>query len=695
MRSYFAYQLPKAFFTYVASAILCSQIYATPVTSERLKEAESEPHNWLSHGRTYSEQRFSELKSINTQTVSQLGLEWYYEFESKRGLEATPIVVDGVLYVTGNWNVVYAFDAEAGKLLWSHDPKVDRSIAPQLCCDAVNRGVAVYNDALFFGTLDGRLVSLNTKNGHVNWDIQTTNPDQPYSITGAPRIVNGKVIIGNGGAEFGVRGYVSAYDTSSGELSWRFYTVPGNPAVDTDATTLKAAESWSGEWWNLGGGGTVWDSLAYDEETGLLYIGVGNGSPWNRRIRSPEGGDNLYLSSIVALNADTGEYVWHYQTTPGEEWDYTATQHMILADLKIEGSTRKVIMQAPKNGFFYVLDRVTGEFISASAYTPQNWSDGFDNNGRPLIKDEARYSQTGKPFMASPSPFGGHSWQPMSYNPDTGYVYFPTRKMGFPYIDDLDFKPNPVGVNLGVDLTAAAMPTDPAVRKAIKAATTGRLVAWDPVKQKEVWGVDQPVPWNGGTLSTSGGMVFQGDAQGYFKAFDATTGKELWAHQTQTGIVAAPISYAINGEQYIAVMAGWGGALPMVAGELVEDAVKSKTNRLLVFKLGANKQLPELKTVESQISAPATNASEESIKTGKDLYHTYCMNCHGDTAVSGGIAPDLRYASKLTFDIWEGIVLFGVKADQGMAGFHKVLNKKQALEIRDYVIKRANDAKNY
>lgn len=503
--------------------------------------------------------------------------------------------------------------------------------------------------------------------------------------------MNGKVIIGNGGAEYGVRGYVSAYDASSGKQVWRFYTVPGNPAVDKDATTLKAAETWTGEWWKLGGGGTVWDSLAYDPETDLLYVGVGNGSPWNRRIRSPQGGDNLYLSSIVALKASTGEYVWHYQTTPGEEWDYTATQHMILADLNIEGQQRKVIMQAPKNGYFYVLDRVTGEYISAATYTDQNWSEGIDKNGRPIINPEARYSKTGKPFMAMPSPFGGHSWQPMSYNPATGYVYFPTRKMGFPYIDDLDFKPSSMAVNLGVDTIAAAMPTDPAVRKAIKSATTGRLVAWDPVAQKEVWGVDQPVPWNGGTLSTAGNLVFQGDAQGNFKAFNAKTGDELWSYETQTGIVAAPISYSVEGEQYIAVMAGWGGALPMVVGEVVEDAIRSKTNRLLVFKLGAEQQLPALKTVKLPVSAPESTASAESIDAGKGLYHTYCGSCHGDTVVSGGIAPDLRYASEQTYAIWEGIVLYGAKADQGMAGFNKVLNKDQALQIRDYVIKRAND----
>ena len=583
---------------------------------------------------------------------------------------------------------------KAGSLSGPYDPQVDRSVAPLLCCDVVNRGVALYENGLFVGTLDGRLISLNADNGQLNWDIQTTDRTKPYSITGAPRVVNGNVIIGNGGAEYGVRGYVSAYDYKSGDMKWRFYTVPGNPAVDQDETTKKAAKSWTGEWWKLGGGGTVWDSIAYDEQADLLYIGVGNGSPWSQRLRSPDGGDNLYLSSIVALKPSTGEYVWHFQTTPGEEWDYTATQHMILADLEIEGELRKVIMQAPKNGFFYVLDRITGEFISADNYTEQNWAASIDpKTGRPEIREEVRYSKTGKPALVTPSFFGGHSWQPMSYNPETGLVYIPTRQMNFPYIDDVNFKYNPLGVNLGIDGAAASMPEDPAVRKAIRAATNGRLVAWDPVTQKEVWGVDQPIPWNGGTLSTAGGLVFQGDAKGYLKAFDAASGEELWSFFAQTGIVAAPMTYSLNGEQYVAVLAGWGGVLPLLAGEVVKGAAAAKTNRLLVFKIGSNEQLPSLETEKLEVSAPVSEASQAQIENGKKLYHHYCVSCHGDSVVGGGVTPDLRYSPSYIYAAWEGIVLHGAKSDQGMAAFKSVLSQEQALAIRAYVIKRANDAK--
>ncbi|WP_417225612.1 PQQ-dependent dehydrogenase, methanol/ethanol family [Amphritea sp.] len=666
---------------------------AAAVDGNRLINADQEPGSWLAHGRDYTEQRFSPLTQINKQTVADLGLSWSYGFDSTRGLESTPLVIDGMLYVTGSWNVVYAFDAVTGELKWQFDPQVDRGVVgPKLCCDAVNRGVAAWQGKLYTGTLDGRLIALDAETGQQLWSSQTTDNDQAYSITGAPRIVKGKVMIGNGGAEFGVRGYFSAYDADSGEMLWRFYTVPDDPAKETNPTLIEASKTWSGEWWTLGGGGTAWDSMAYDPELDLLYVGIGNGSPWNREIRSNGEGDNLFLSSIVAVRPDTGEYVWHYQTTPGEEWDYTATQHMILADLEVKGKLRKVLMQAPKNGFFYVLDRVTGEFISAENYVAVNWADGVDPaTGRPNIKPEARYSTAGKPFLAQPSPFGGHNWQPMSFNPDTGLVYLPTREMAFPYIPDDDYQVKSLTVNLGVSLLAATMPEDPAVRKAIKAATKGRLVAWDPVAQQEAWGIDMPVPWNGGTLSTAGGLVFQGNGKGNLVAYDAANGKSLWSYHSQTGMVAPPISYRVNGEQYVAIMAGWGGAVPLVVGPLVSEALTTNTNRLLVFKLGGKATLPELKVTAKALNPPSANASAETVAEGKAIYHTYCSSCHGDGAVSGGVLPDLRYASQHTFDYWEAIVVNGLKKANGMAAFGSVMSVAQADAVKAYVIKRAND----
>ena len=333
----------------------------------RINQAESEPQNWLSHGRTYKEQRFSPLSQINSDNIQNLGLDWFFDIDTQRGQEATPIVVDGKMYISTAWSMVKALDAKTGKLLWEYDPEVDRAWGVHACCDVVNRGVAFWDGQIFVGTLDGHLVALDADTGAVNWKILTIDNSKPYTITGAPRVVNGKVIIGNVGAEYGVRGYVSAYDVENVDMAWRFYTVPDNPKNGFESEAMEmAAETWTGEWWSLGGGGTVWDSMAYDPELNLLYIGVGNGSPWNQSIRSPKGGDNLFLSSIVALQADTGEYVWHFQTTPGDTWDFTATQQITLADIEIEGVTRKVLMQAPKNGFFYVLDRVCLLYTSPS-----------------------------------------------------------------------------------------------------------------------------------------------------------------------------------------------------------------------------------------------------------------------------------------------------------------------------------------
>src|SRR5687767_6589241 len=393
------------------------------VTATRLTAADTEPGQWMSHGRTYGEQRFSPLDQITTESVGKLRLAWFADLEARRGQEATPLVVDGVLYVSTAWSRVRAYDAATGKLLWVYDPEVPGEWAVNACCDVVNRGVAVWEGKLYVGSFDGRLIALEAATGRELWDVNTIDRTKPYTITGAPRVVKGKVLIGNAGAEFGVRGYLSAYDAETGALAWRFFTVPGNPADGFESPVLEmAAKTWSGEWWRLGGGGTVWDSMAYDPQLDLLYVGVGNGSPWNHRIRSNGSGDNLYLASIVALKPATGEYVWHFQTTPAESWDFTATQHMVLADLNIDGRSRKVLMQAPKNGFFYVLDRATGEFIQAKNYVHVSWTTGLDpNTGRPAAVAEARYLR--EPAMVAPGPLGAHNWYPMSFSPHTGLAY--------------------------------------------------------------------------------------------------------------------------------------------------------------------------------------------------------------------------------------------------------------------------------
>jgi PQQ-dependent dehydrogenase (methanol/ethanol family) len=587
---------------------------------------------------------------------------------------------------------VYALNAVTGKLIWKYDPKVPSEWAVNLCCDVVNRGVAIWRDKIYSGTLDGRLLAINAKDGSLEWEVQTTPTDKPYSITGAPRVVKGNVIIGNGGGEFGVRGFVSAYNAETGKQAWRFYTVPGDPSKPFEDPALEmAAKTWKGEWWKLGGGGTVWDSMSYDPELDLLYIGVGNGSPWNQQIRSPGGGDNLFLSSIVAVKPDTGKYVWHYQTTPGESWDYTAAQQMILAELKIEGKNRKVIMQAPKNGFFYVLDRETGEFLSGKPFVTVSWAKGIDpKTTRPIITDGARY--TNKNFLGLPSPFGGHSWHSMSYSPDTGLVYIPAMDLPFNFQHDENFKANDIGLNLGIDAVAAAMPEDVNIRKAIKPMLKGMLIAWDPVNEKPAWSIPHKNAWNGGVLSTAGGLLFQGNGEGNFVGYNASNGEKVWSFNAQTGIVAAPVSYSVNGEQYIAILAGWGGIMPLLLADGLEESAPNKVNRILVFKLGSNKELAPLNVIKRKLFPPAQTGTAEEIIQGRSKYQSFCFNCHGDTVISGGVLPDLRYSPyNFTKGSWKQVVLGGQLSSKGMVSFKSMLSEKEVEFIRHYVVKRAHD----
>ncbi|WP_372779795.1 PQQ-dependent dehydrogenase, methanol/ethanol family [Litorivivens sp.] len=683
-------------FSVVALALLVSacskEVPAPAAVHPNIVDAEQHPEQWLSHGRTYSEQRFSPLKQITRDNVDELGLAWSFDLGTSRGIETTPLVVNGVMYATATWNVVYAIDARTGQPLWRFDPKVDRSKAADLCCDVVNRGVAYWQGKIYTGTIDGRLIALDAKSGEKLWDVVTVDQSKPYTITGAPRVVKGKVLIGNGGAEFGVRGYISAYDADSGEQVWRFYTVPGNPHEGHESEIMaEAAKTWTGRWWQYGGGGTVWDSMAYDPKLDLLYFGVGNGSPWNQAIRSPEGGDNLFLSSIVAVKPDTGEYVWHYQTTPGETWDYTATQHLVLAELTIEGAKRKVIMQAPKNGFFYVIDRETGELISANNYVPVNWATHIDPvTGRPVEVPEARWGKRA-PYLQLPGPLGAHNWHPTAFSPQTGLVYIPVLETPYVYGDDENFQQSDVGWNVGANPGLGSLPTDKAQYLALRAAVKGRLLAWNPVTQKPAWKVEHNSPWNGGVLATAGGLVFQGNADAKLVAYDAATGERLWDHFAQTGIVAPPISYELDGEQYIAVASGWGGAFALIYGGLFPAESAPGVGRLLVFKLGGKASLPELASrAATKPSLPPQEATAELIAEGQALYNASCLVCHGDHAVSSGLLPDLRWSPLLGLkDAWNSVVLGGARAGQGMPVFASDLDEAESEAIRQYVISEA------
>ncbi|HET7811432.1 MAG TPA: PQQ-dependent dehydrogenase, methanol/ethanol family [Steroidobacteraceae bacterium] len=652
---------------------------------------------WLSYGRTYDEQRFSPLTQVDAGNVAQLGLAWSYDLDTAhRVQESTPLVIDGVMYVTSAWSKLFALDARTGQEIWRFDPKVPGEVAVKACCDVGNRGVAAWKGRIYLGTLDGRLLAIDAATGKQLWEVMTVPQGQNYTITGAPRVFDGKVLIGNGGAELGARGYVTAYDAEDGKQLWRFYTVPGDPAKGFESPALeKAARTWKGEWWKFGGGGTVWDSIVYDPKLGLIYIGVGNGSPWNQAVRSPGGGDNLYLSSIVALRADTGEYVWHFQTTPGETWDYTATQPIILADLEIGGKPRQVLMQAPKNGFFYVIDRTNGEFISGAAYAFVNWTKGLDpKTGRPSEVKDARYDRSGKPAVVVPGPGGAHNWHPMSFSPQTKLAYFPVIEAGFAFIPAAKMKVNTIGWNTGVDFNAGSLPTDPQVLAGIKSQLKGHLVAWDPVAQKEVWRAQFDHPWNGGALSTAGNLVFEGNSNGEFAAYRANDGQKLWSAETQAGVMAGPMSYAIDGEQYVAIEVGWGGAFGLAAGELARDShLSANIPRVLVYKLGGTAKLPDLPATAASASEPPAEIGNEAVwNAGKAVFHTNCSVCHGDSAVSGGVLPDLRL-SPVTRDAaaWDRIVRGGERGSRGMVSFAAEVSADDSEKVRAYVIHRANE----
>jgi len=651
----------------------------------------------MSYGRSYTEQRFSPLKNINDQNAARLGLAWHFDLDTRRGQEATPLVVDGRMYFTSAWSKVFALDAATGSLLWSYDPRVPPEWGVNACCDVVNRGVAAWRGKIFFGTLDGRLIALDAATGNKVWETLTIDPKWRYTITGAPRVVKGNVIIGNGGAEMGVRGYVSAYGADTGNLVWRFYTVPGDPSKPLESPILeKSAKTWSGDWWKHGGGGTVWDAIVYDPELDLLYIGTGNGGPWNEKYRNPKREDGLLTCSIVALKPETGEYVWHYQEDPADDWDYDSDEQIILADIPIDGQARKVLFHAPKNGFFYVLDRATGALISAMPYTFVNWASAIDiKTGRPVENAGARYSRGQNPTPVVPGPLGAHSWQPMSYSPLTGLVYIPIQEAGFLYKSDARFEWKSLATNDGIDFAAAGMPQDPKVKTAILKNITGRLVAWDPIQQKQVWSVQRPVPWNGGALSTAGNLVFEGTADGHFEAYRADTGEKVWSTAVQTSVMAGPVSYEVKGEQYVAVLSGWGGVFALATGEIALKAGRRPNiGRMLAFKLGGNASLPPVQETEMPVlNPPKSTASAAAIENGKRLYQRFCSGCHGDVAVSGGVLPDLRYSATLANDQWFNIVLHGLLQPNGMVSFAKEISRRDAESIRVYVIARANETK--
>jgi len=683
----------------IASLLLLLGLVGVPVTrflrsgAARLTGGDRDAGNWLMYGRTYDDHRFSPLTQINEQTIARLGLMWSRELDTTRGLEATPIVENGVIYTTGSWSVVYALDARTGDIRWTYDPAVSRTRAFFICCDVVNRGVALYRGRVYVGTLDGRLIALDAQSGTPVWSVLTVDPTRPYAITGYPRIARGMVIIGNAGAEYGVRGYISAYDAETGKMVWRTYTVPGDPATGFESKAMEqAAKTWSGDWWTVGGGGTVWEGIVYDPALDLLYFGTGNATAWYRDLRSTRRNDNLYAASILAVHAADGELAWYFQAVPGDNWDYDATQPLLQADLTIAGRPRKVIMQASKNGFFYVLDRATGEFISGAPFVSGiTWASGLDSKtGRP-IESSTAYAGL-QPIIVSPDPDGAHNWYPMAFNPATGLVYLPA-KVGTHalHAPDPRWMYNAKTNNIGDDWryegplldTLRSLPPP-----------SGELLAWDPVNQRAAWRASYPVVEGGGVLTTAGNLVFQGRADGVLAAYRATDGQHLWQFDAGTGIMAPPVTYSVDGVQFVSLMVGWGG--PDGAFNAPNRGrVKPGYGRIVTFALDGKATLTARPFGHTEAPTPAItmNASPKTVHEGKLLYGGHCVQCHGIDAVAGPL-PDLRYLTRTAHQQFEAIVLGGARASRGMPSFKDLLSADQVRAIQAYVLSRASEGAN-
>ena len=649
-------------------------------TASAVQAGKAATVDWPSPAGDAQETGFSPLDAISTRNIAGLGLAWSLDLEGESTLEATPIAVDGVLYFSGSYAAVYAVDAVSGTLLWKYDPQTWKHAPAKMTGSLpVNRGVAYANGRVFVAAVDGRLIALDARTGTVQWSVETVPPPMQNRSTGARRTFNDKVIIGNGGADFGARGFVTAYDQATGRQAWRFFTVPGSPEENKGNPAMeRAAATWSGEYWNSGTGGTVWNGITFDAEFNRVYIGTGNGGPYDPARRSPGDGDNLYLASIVALDADTGEYVWHYQVNPREAWDYKATANMIAATLSIDGTPRKVLMQAPTNGFFYVLDRETGKLLSAGKIGKVTWAERIDmETGRPVEAPDIRY-ETGETVIW-PGVLGAHNFQAMSYSPSTGLVYIPYMQLGARFVKD---RPGAEGFSFG-GLTLSHVREDEQDGK-------GALLAWDPVRQKARWRVQHDTIWNGGTLATAGGLVFQGTADGDFSAYDAATGERLWRFNAGLGILATPSSYAVGGTQYVSVLVGYGGSAAIMS-EFLDVGWKygAQPRRLLTFRLDGKATLKPSPPPDFEVHAvddPAIAIAQADIAAGSVLFNMRCSSCHGLNLRSAGApAPDLRESSiALQQESLRAVLHDGSLMPRGMPRF-ETLTDAQLRQIHAYI----------
>lgn len=668
----------------IAAALAVLALAGGAAVSAQRSEEPGAGADWAAHGGAADESGYSRLDQISDGTIGKLGLAWALDLPGEQVLQATPLAVDGVLYFTGSLSKVYAVDAASGKILWTHDPEIWRHQSKVKLFFPVNRGAAFAGGRLFAATLDGRLQALDPRTGKLLWSVETTAPDARYMVTGAPRTFGDKVIVGNGGGDYGSRGYVTAYDQATGRQLWRFYTVPGSPEQNAgDPAMEAAAKTWAGEYWKTGTGGTAWNGMTFDPELNRIYVGTGNAGPYDPAVRSPGDGDNLYLASIVALDADTGKYLWHYQENPREAWDYKATANIVAGTIIVDGKPRKVLMQSPTNGFFYVLDRETGKLISAEKTGKVTWAERIDlRTGRPVEMPDIRY-ETGETIMW-PSPLGAHNWQDMAFSPKTGLVYIPHMQLGVRFVKNVGARQAGAG---GISM---------APYKADDQDATGTLLAWDPIAQKARWRVPHSMMWNGGTLATAGNLVFQGTADGWFSAYDAGSGKRLWRFDAGLGIISAPISYSAGGRQYVSVLVGYGsntfGRDYLNAGW----KFNAQPRRLLTFALGGKARLAPSAPPDFAVHAlddPDYGIDEAALPEARMLFTRNCTVCHGIFAVSQGApAPDLR-ESAIALDrqaLWT-VVHDGALKEKGMPQFEQ-LTPDQVGKIQMYIRSAARAA---
>ena len=664
---------------------------AANVTTERLIHAAEEPGQWMSYGGSYSEQRFSTLRKIDAGNVQTLGLQWFADYETNQDQHGSPLYIDGVIYVSTARNVVHAFDARTGTQLWKYNPLIQ---GPRLRYNLglVNRGIAAWHGKIIMGTLDARLIAIDAKTGKAVWSVDTVPANlglgvmaDKYSITMAPRVAKGKVFIGGSGGEFGVRGFLAAFDAETGKEAWRFWTVPGDPANGFESPVLEqAAKTWNGEWWKSGGGGTVWEAAVYDPATDLLYFGTGNATPWNARARDERLADNLYTASIIAVRPDTGEYVWHYQQVPADAWDYDAVAPMMTADLTFDGERKHVLLQPSKNGFFYVLEAASGKLLSADPFTEVNWASGVDlKTGRPIEVPGARYEK--EPWNLAPGVQGGHSWHPNAFSPETGLVYIPAWEAYFTMANAL---PNSGRFSLGISMGTRVDPEK--LKPYARQGVSGRLTAWDPVARKVAWQTESFTHGRptSGVLATAGNLVFMGNGGGKtLSSYDAKTGAKLWNFDAKTAVFAAPISYELDGVQYIA--ASVGGA--------AQGGYFAPTHaRMLVFALNGTAVLPEPEPyTPPPLNPPPSTSTADVIARGGELYSQHCSVCHGINGVMARTSfPNLTVSPLLYAQQgFDAVVLQGVRAEKGMGSFAKELQPEDSVAVREYLIARANEIK--